>query len=113
MSFIDIKRAYLCAKTGPADPTYVEVPSEHPWHKDKEACALTLRHMYGTRKAGDGWHVEISGTLTEKLGFSKGDASACIFRHPERSIEASIHGDDLSAEGPKEELDWYRAELEK
>jgi histone deacetylase 1/2 len=69
--------------------------------------------MYGTRKAGDGWHVEISATLTEKLGFTKGDASACIFRHTERSIECSIHGDDLPAQGPKEEPDWYRQELEK
>ena len=69
--------------------------------------------MYGTRKAGAGWHVEISGTLTDKLGFTKGDASACIFRHPERGIECSIHGDDLSAQGPKSELDWYKQELEK
>jgi len=69
--------------------------------------------MYGTRKAGDGWHEEISGSLTDKLGFSKGDASACIFRHPERAIECSIHGDDLSAAGPKDSLDWYKAELQK
>ena len=99
ISFIDIKRAYLCAKTDPEDPTYVELPPEHPWHKDGDSCALLLKHMYGTRKAGDGWHVEISSTLIEKLGFTKGDASACIFRHPERSIECSIHGDDLSARG--------------
>jgi hypothetical protein len=26
VSFIDIKRAYLCAKTDPSDPTYVELP---------------------------------------------------------------------------------------
>ena len=113
ISFIDIKRAYLCAKTDPDDPTYVELPPEHPWYKDGESCGLLLKHMYGTRKAGDGWHVEISATLTEKLGFTKGDASACIFRHPERSIECSIHGDDLSAQGPKIELDWYKQELEK
>jgi hypothetical protein len=69
--------------------------------------------MYGTRKAGDGWHVEISTTLTEKMGFTKGDASACIFRHPQRPIDCSIHGDDLSAQGPEEELDWYKSELEK
>ena len=67
---------------------------------------MLMKHMYGTRKAGDGWHEEISSTLTEKLGFSKGDASACIFRHPEKAIECSIHGDYLSAAGPKDALDW-------
>jgi len=113
ISFIDIKRAYLCAKTDPDDPTYVDLPKEHPWSKDAESCALCLKHMYGTRKAGDGWHEEISGTLVNKLGFSKGDASACIFRHPERAIECSIHGDHLSAAGPKDSLDWYKTELQK
>ena len=69
VSCIDIKRAYLCAKTDPQDPTYVALPKEHPWPNDPEACVLLMRHMYGTTKAGDGWHDEISGTLTEGLGF--------------------------------------------
>ena len=71
ISFIDIKRAYLCAKTDPSDPTYVELPKEHPWSADAENCAMLMKHMYGARKAGDGWHDEMSGTLTDKLGFSK------------------------------------------
>ena len=70
-----------------------------------------MKHMYGIRKARDGWHEGVPGTLTEKLGFSKGDASACIFRHPEKAIECSIHGGDLSATGPKAALDWYNEEL--
>ena len=69
--------------------------------------------MYGTRKAGDGWHEEMSGSLMSKLGFPKGDASACIFRHLERAIECSIHGGDLSAAGPKDSLDWYKEEVQK
>ncbi len=74
---------------------------------------MRMKHTYGTRNAGDGWHEEISSKLAEKLGFSKGDASACIFRHPERAIECSTHGDDLSAAGPKDALDWYKEELQK
>ena len=81
--------------------------------KGPRYCALLLKHMYGTRKTGDGWHEEISDTLMSKLGFSKGDASACIFRHPEKEIECSMHGDDLAAAGPKDALDWYKAELQK
>ena len=34
ISFVYFKRAYLCAKTDPEDPTCVELPKEHPWHKD-------------------------------------------------------------------------------
>ena len=56
ISFIDFKRAYLRAKTDPNDPTYVELPKEHPWSKEGENGALLMKHMYGTRKAGDGWH---------------------------------------------------------
>ncbi len=112
VSFIDISRAYLTAPTDPEDPTYVELPKE-----DKDAgpdtCALLLEHMYGTRKAGDGWYEHYSGTLMDVLGFDKGCASACVFRHKARELECSIHGDDLTATGPKCELDWYKAELQK
>ena len=112
VSFIDIKRAYLTAPTDPNDPTYVELPPEDKDH-GSDWCALLLKHMYGTRKAGDGWHVEVSGTLVDKLGFTKGCASACVFRHPSREIECSIHGDDLTATGSKVQLDWYRDQLKE
>ena len=69
--------------------------------------------MNGKRGAGDGWHEATSGTITGELGFSNGDASACISRHPEKAIECSIHGDDMSAAGPKDALDWYNSELQK
>ena len=71
VSSIDIKWAYLCAKTDPEDPTYVELPQKHPWSKDGGSCALLMKHIYGTRKAEDGWHEEISGTLVDKPGLSK------------------------------------------
>ncbi len=112
VSFIDISRAYLTAPTDPEDPTYVELPAEDE-DAGSDKCALLLKHMYGTRKAGDGWHEHYSSTLVGELGFKKGCASACVFRHPSREIECSIHGDDLTATGPKCNLDWYKAELEK
>ena len=81
LSVIDISRAYFCAATGPEDPTYVESQIEDPEHG--VVVVRLLKHMCGTRKARDGWHEEISGTLTSKLGFPKEVPSACIFRHPE------------------------------
>jgi hypothetical protein len=76
-------------------------------------CGMLLKHMYGTRKAADGWHCEYAGQLVNTLGFEVGDASACVFYHKEKDLRVSVHGDDLTAVGEKRNLDWYRLELEK
>ena len=110
ISFIDISRAYFCAATDPADPTYVELPYEDSEHGKK--VALLLKHMYGTRKAADGWHCEYAGKLRE-LGFEVGSASACVFYHRARGLRCSVHGDDLTTVGSKKNLDWFKAELSK
>jgi hypothetical protein len=110
ISFIDISRAYFCAATDPSDPTYVELPREDPDHGTK--VGLLLKHMYGTRKAADGWHCEYAGKLRD-LGFEVGEASACVFFHRARSLRCSVHGDDLTTVGSKTDLDWFKSELSK
>ena len=65
LSFIDISRAYFCAATDPEDPTYVELPMEDPEHG--VMVGRLLKHMYGTRKAADGWHSEYAGRLVQEL----------------------------------------------
>ena len=67
LSFIDISRAYFCAATDPDNPTYVELPAEDPDHGTM--VGRLLKHMYGTRKAADGWHSEYAGRLVQDLGF--------------------------------------------
>ena len=54
MSLIDISRAYFNAKTKEDDPVYVELPQEDPDY-GKGLCGRLRVHMYGTRKAADGW----------------------------------------------------------
>ena len=71
------------------------------------------KHMYGTRKAADGWHSEYAGRLVHELKFEVGDASACVFYHRARKLRCSVHGDDLTTVGSKANLDWFKAELEK
>ena len=44
-------------------------------------------------------------------GFAQGLASPCVLHHPERGIAVSVHGDDLTAVGPKLELDWSEEKL--
>ena len=66
--------------------------------------------MYGTQRSADGWHSEYSGTL-RGLEFAQGAASACVFRHKERRLVCSVHGDDFSVSGPCSSLDWLEAAM--
>ena len=110
ISLMDISRAYLSAKTDPEDPTYVALPKEHAQAESR--CGLLLRHMYGTRKAADGWHCEYSSTLSS-IGFEIGVASPCVFFHPGRRLRCVIYGDDLTTVGGKADLDWFKGELQR
>ena len=92
------------------DPTYVEYPSE--MGAPPGMCGLLRRHMYGTRRAAEGWQDECSTRMIE-AGFIQGVASPCVFQHPTWNIACSVHGDDLTAAGPKPELDWSEATLKK
>ena len=111
ISIMDISRAYFNAKTDTASPTYVSLPPEDADHEEK--CGLLLRHMYGTRAAADGWQEEYSSFLVETLGFRQGLASPCLFKHGERSIALSVHGDDFTACGPKWQLDWFEEAMKQ
>ena len=112
ISVIDISRAYFNAKKdADKDPTYVDLPAEDP-DREKGLCGLLRVHMYGTRAAADGWHCEYADHLTS-MGFLKGDASACVFRHPEKGLVTSVHGDDFTTAGPKVHIDWMKARLQE
>ncbi len=111
LSFLDISRAYFNAKTDSASPTYVSLPPEDDDCEEK--CALLLRHMYGTRAAADGWQEEYSSFLVSVMGFKQGTASPCLFRHPNRQIALSVHGDDFTAAGAKPDLDWYESKMKE
>jgi hypothetical protein len=39
------------------------------------------------------------------LKFSQGTASPCVFRHSSRAMMMTVHGDDFTTVGPKEDLD--------
>ena len=111
VSFVDIARAYFNAKVDEGESTYVALPPEDKDHEEK--CARLVRHMYGTRAAADGWQEEYSSFLVEGLGFTQGTSSPCVFRHPNRQLVASVHGDDFTTAGAKSDLDWYEDEIKK
>ena len=109
ISLVDIKRAYFNAQVDPSDPpTFVQLPPEDADHATM--VAQLLRHMYGTRMAADGWQEEYSTTLVA-LGFTQGDACPNLFRHAEKGIVASVHGDDFTSSGPASSLDWLEKSI--
>ena len=110
ISLIDISRAYFNATVDEQNPTYVQLPPEHPQY-ERGKCAQLIKHMYGTRRAAEGWQEECSGTLVG-LGFVQGLASPCMFHHPEKGLVTSVHGDDFTTAGPKDALDWFDAALQ-
>ena len=111
ISLMYISRAYFNAKTDSSSPTYVALPPEDEDHDEK--CGLLLRHMYGTRAAADGWQECYSSFLVEMLGFVQGLASPCLFKHGERQIALSVHGDDFTAAGPAHQLDWFGSAMKE
>ena len=47
------------------------------------------------------------------LGFQRGVAFPCVFRHPKRRITTLVHGDDYASSGRGPELAWLESELKK
>jgi len=111
VSLIDISKAYFNARTKEDSAVYVALPPEDPDH-GKGLCGKLLVHMYGTRRAADGWHSE-SSEAPERIGFVRGESSACVFWHLQRRIISSVHGDDFTSAGSKESLDWFKKALEE
>ena len=105
ISLMDISRAYFNAHVEEDSPTFVQLPPEDKDHG--VLCAKLLRHMYGTRAAADGWQEEYSASLVSKMGFVQGQSCPCVFRHSERDIVVTVHGDDFTSVGGKPDLDWF------
>ena len=70
-----------------------------------------LNHsLYGTRNAALNWTKEYTRAL-EEIGFVKGKASAYNFRHVQRDVKLTVHGDDFLVTGSRSDLPWLRDKL--
>ena len=72
--------------------------------------ARQTRCVYGTRDAGMIWE-ETYRIALENCGFISGAANPCMFHHPQHDIQVVVHGDDFTALGTDEALDWYTEQL--
>ena len=48
-----------------------------------------------------------------KVGFTTGLSSPCLFYHKGKDIRAVVYGDDFTLLGDEISLDWFRAEIKK
>ena len=106
LSFVDVRKAYLNGipkrALNMAFPKKLGLPSH--------LVAKQIRCVYGTRDAGAIWEDVYRGAL-EAMGFTSGVASPCCFVHEERGLSVVVHGDDFTALGDDQQLDWYETQL--
>ncbi len=61
--------------------------------------------MYGTRDAAQNSEASYTATLVENA-FVQGKSTPCAFRHSTRDLSLVVHGDDFTALGDDDDLDW-------
>ena len=103
---LDAKKAHLHAFA--EREIYIELPPER---RKPGVCGRLIRCLYGTRDAPALWE-RFHGSQLEAIGFERGQANPCLFRHRSRDLIVVVHGDDFSFAGAEADLEWVSGELE-
>ncbi|MBN71658.1 MAG: hypothetical protein CME32_20555 [Gimesia sp.] len=109
LMYADVSRAYFYAKA--VRPVYVRLPQEDAQDGDEGKCGKLIMSMYGTRDAALNWSTEYTATLKED-GYLQGQASSCLFRHPNTGVVIMVHGDDFVAVGTRSSLEETKQTLQ-
>jgi transposase InsO family protein len=110
----DVKTAFLHGDLPEDERIYMEQPPgfEDPARPDD--IWEVLKGIYGMKQAGRVWNKRLNGDMTAGFGFHRVSAEHCLyFRRAENGnfALASIHVDDTTAVGHKEELDRLEQDL--
>eukprot|EP00959_Pyramimonas_sp_CCMP1952_P461331 9481397-Pyramimonas_sp.AAC.1 len=104
--FMDATRAHFHSPTD--ELIYVEAPPER--HRPGW-CWRLLKSMYGTRRAGHNWERFYTSVLVERLGFTQGLSSPCLFLHGKRRVRDWVHGDDFVYLGSRVDVLWVEEQI--
>jgi len=107
---VDVRRAYFYARA--QRTIYVEIPAEDWKAGDEGKIARLEMSLYGTRDAATNWARAVEEALIG-IGFKRGIASTCNYRHHARSVDLTVHGDDFIIVGATEDLEWTVRGIEK
>ena len=102
LSFVGIRKSYFSVI--PERTCYRKLPKEIGLSPD--TVARLVRCIDGTRDAGKLWEDTYTRAL-EHAGFVTGATNPCVFYHKVRDITVFVHGDDFTALGTDNDLDWY------
>ena len=92
LMFIDITRAPPhCTMRR---QVWVQLPAEDPRSKDEGVCGLLLRSIYGLRHAGMNFE-QLTRRVVDKLGFTCGLWTPCVFVHRNKNMQAYVYGDNF------------------
>ena len=105
---MDIRKAYFNAI--PEREIYMRLPPEMGLGPD--VVAKQVRCVCGTRDAGRLWEDTYTRVLNH-AGFITGVSNPCVFFHPGKNISVVVHGDDFTALGSEDALNWYEEMLTK
>eukprot|EP00959_Pyramimonas_sp_CCMP1952_P201794 4219769-Pyramimonas_sp.AAC.1 len=103
---MDATRAHF---HGPTDELiYVDAPPER--HRPGW-CWRLLKSMYETRLAGRTWERFYTSVLVERLAFTRGLSSPCLFLRGKRRVRAWVHGDDFVFLGSRADVLWVEEQI--
>ena len=101
---IDVKRAYFYAPA--TRPIFIAIPKEDWEDGDEENVAQLNLSLYGTRDAAMNWAATFTSFM-ENNRFITRKCSPCNFRHCERDLVVTVHGDDFTLLGWQKDLDGF------
>jgi hypothetical protein len=114
MSIFPTKTAFLHGDLPEDERIYMEQPPGFEDPSRPDDIWEVLKGIYGTKQAGRVWNKRLNADMTTGFGFHRVSAEHCLyFRHAENGnfALASIHVDDTTAVGHKEELDRLEQDL--
>ena len=82
---------------------WVQLPQEDPRSTEEGVCGLLLRSIYGLRDAGRNFEL-LTRQVLDKLGFTCGLWSPCVYVHREQNMQTYVYGDNFGIKGACRDL---------
>ena len=81
----------------------MQLPAEDPHSEEEGVCGFLLRSIYGLRDAGVNFE-QLTRQVMDKLGFTCGLWTSCVFVHRRKNMQASVYGENFVIKGVRREL---------
>lgn len=106
LSFVDVRKAYFNGR--PTRNIFMRFPKELGIAPN--LVGKLIRCAYGCKDAGHIWEECYRAALLS-MGFVAGKESPCCFYHKARDVSVVVYGDDFTALGTDDDLDYYEKAL--